>query len=141
MRLVCVAVALAASCATQSDAIELTPPPAAQDVAAPGQHDGQLFLAAPEAWALLTVDVHQPPFALRLPPALSRPGMVVSGIFRICVFGDGVVSSVDVRKSADRALVDRDWIQTLLTWRYRPLLRDGKAVPFCSDVPLSVTVK
>ena len=40
-----------------------------------------------------------------------------------------------------RNLVDPDWIQTLLTWRYRPLVRDGKAVPFCSDVPLSLTVK
>jgi hypothetical protein len=63
------------------------------------------------------------------------------GIFRLCVLAEGGVSSVDVRQSVDNVLVDPDWVQALLTWRFRPLVREGKAVPFCTDAPLSVTVK
>jgi hypothetical protein len=177
VRVVHVAVALAAGCATQSDSpsqrphglspamialrggdpqatsgweprvgtpgtpvMELIPPPAARDVAAPGEHDGHLFLSAPDAWALLAIDPTVRPHLLRVPPALGRPGTRMWGIFRLCVLAEGGVSTVDVRKSAVK-LVDGDWVQALLTWRFRPLVREGKAVPFCTDAPLSVTVK
>jgi periplasmic protein TonB len=73
-----------------------------------------------------------------LPPSINRPGMMVWGVFRICVAGDGHVSAVSIVKSAD-PLVDHDWMAKIKGWRYRPYSVDGRPVPFCH--PARIVVK
>jgi TonB family protein len=75
-------------------------------------------------------DINDPQYSPRLPPALNRSGMIVWGMFRICVTTDGRVSDVRIVKSAD-ALVDDGWMQTIRRWQYRPYSIEGRAVPFC----------
>ncbi len=73
-----------------------------------------------------------------LPPSINRPGMMVWGVFKICVGADGHVSNVSIIKSAD-PLVDQDWVGKIRNWQYRPYSVDGRPVPFCH--PARIVVK
>jgi hypothetical protein len=75
-------------------------------------------------------DLNDPRFRPGLPPQLNRAGMIVWGLFRICVAVDGHVDNVKIIKSAD-ALVDDRWLAVIRSWQYRPYSIEGRAVPFC----------
>jgi hypothetical protein len=85
-------------------------------------------------------DINDPRYRPNLPPALRRAGMMVWGMFRICVSIEGHVSDVRVLKSAD-ALVDDDWTATIRRWEYRPYSLDGRTIPFCHAARITVTAQ
>jgi hypothetical protein len=74
----------------------------------------------------------------RLPPELNSPGVVVWGLFRVCVDAAGMVSGVEVLKSTLPGGMDGDWIAKIEGWRYSPYLVDGRASPFCLPVRVQV---
>jgi periplasmic protein TonB len=75
-------------------------------------------------------DLSDPRYRPSLPPQLNRAGMIVWGLYRICVAVDGRVENVRVLKSADQ-LVDDRWVALIRSWEYRPYSIEGRAVPFC----------
>jgi protein TonB len=83
-------------------------------------------------------DLEDPRYRPTLPPPINRPGMIVWGVFKICVGADGHVSNVSIIKSAD-PLVDQDWVGKIRGWQYRPYSVDGRPVPFCH--PARIVVK
>lgn len=75
-------------------------------------------------------DLSDPRYRPSLPPQLNRAGMIVWGLYKICVAVDGHVDNVKVLKSADQ-LVDDRWVALIRSWEYRPYSIEGRAVPFC----------
>jgi protein TonB len=103
------------------------PPPPVQQLLPPNVGKGQL-----------AVDVQNDPrYKPGLPAQLNRAGMVIWGLFKICVSADGAVTDVKTIKAAD-PLVDADWIAKMRTWRYRPYSINGRPVPFCHPMRLEV---
>jgi hypothetical protein len=82
-------------------------------------------------------DINDPRFRPTLPGRLNRAGMMVWGLFRICVDTNGAVASVVIMKTAADE-VDADWTRVIRTWRYRPYVIDGRATPFCHTIRLEV---
>jgi protein TonB len=87
---------------------------------------------------LISDMANDPRYKPRLPPALNRAGMVVWGLFKLCVTATGSVQSVQVLKSADK-LVDNDWVAIMKTLQHRPYSIGGRPVPYC--YPLRVEVR
>ena len=83
-------------------------------------------------------DINDPQFRPSLPPALNRPGMVVRGLFRICVSKEGQVTEAKLLSSGD-APVASQWITVIRRWQYKPLTVDGRPTRFCH--PLMVEVQ
>jgi TonB family protein len=67
---------------------------------------------------------------MNLPRALLRAGATMQATVKLCVTAAGKVSSVNVLRSAGSA-VDQQLTGALSRWHYRPLLEDGRGVPFC----------
>src|SRR3954470_8927978 len=82
-------------------------------------------------------DLNDPRYRPTLPPQLNRGGMVVWGLFRICVTTSGRVKDVKILKSAD-ALVDNSWTQVIHRWEHRPYSSAGRPVPFCHAARIEV---
>lgn len=100
-------------------------------VPAPAVSAARTRQVAPKvAQGLLEVNVAADPYRVRPPAALQKMAGVLDTMVRICVNTSGGVSSVSVLKSADPGL-DRQITATVPRWRYRPLLDEGVAVPFC----------
>jgi TonB family protein len=59
-----------------------------------------------------------------------RAGMLYVVLAKICVARTGTVDSVSILKGAD-SMLDRNVVTTVKGWRYRPLMADNNAVPFC----------
>ena len=75
-----------------------------------------------------------------MPAALNRAGMTVWGMFKICVTAPGTVQDVKVIKTAD-PLADNDWMAKMRTWPYKPYSVNGRPVPFCYPVRLTVSAQ
>jgi protein TonB len=82
-------------------------------------------------------DLEDPRYRPVLPAILNRPGMVVRGLFRICVSVQGQVTDVKIVRSAD-PMVDNDWTTVIRRWQYRPFTLDGRPTPFCHPLMLEV---
>jgi protein TonB len=82
-------------------------------------------------------NLDDPRFRPVLPPSLNRGGMVVWGLFRVCVTTGGRVKDVKILRSAD-ALVDSTWSQVIARWEYRPYSMDGRPVAFCHTARIEV---
>jgi periplasmic protein TonB len=91
------------------------------------------FVAPNVASGQLAIDPHADPHRVRLPPALTRSGLQLWALVRVCVSRDGTVDDVRFLKSAD-PIVDPLVVQALRTWRYRPYQVNGRPVPFCTNV-------
>jgi protein TonB len=65
-----------------------------------------------------------------LPPSLNRAGASYVVMAKICVARTGNVDSVTLVKRAD-PLLDDGVVRTVKSWRFRPLLANDTAVPFC----------
>jgi hypothetical protein len=89
------------------------------------------------AGQLISDVLHDPRYTPTLPAQLNRAGMVVWGLYKICVSVAGTVTDVKVVKPAD-ALVDAPWIQKIKTWQYRPYSINGRPVPYCYPMRLEV---
>jgi hypothetical protein len=74
-----------------------------------------------------------------IPPHLNQRGMVLWGLYKVCVNRQGTVERVRTIKSALNPAIDLNWKTTIRTWRYQPYTVNGRPVPFCSPVRLQVT--
>jgi protein TonB len=83
-------------------------------------------MLAPQMGALQKISGDDPNF----PAALRRSGMIYVVLSKICVSRQGTVDSVSILKGTDPTL-DNNVVSTVKGWRYRPLLADSNAVPFC----------
>jgi len=83
-------------------------------------------MLAPQMGALQKISGDDPNF----PAALRRSGMVYVVLSKICVSRQGTVDSVSILKGTDPTL-DDNVVSAVKGWRYRPLLADNNAVPFC----------
>jgi protein TonB len=81
---------------------------------------------APQIGALYKESGDDPDF----PALLRRSGMFYVVIANICVSKTGSVDSVSILQGAD-SLLDANVVSAVKKWRYRPLLADNNAVPFC----------
>jgi len=86
---------------------------------------------------LISDMVNDPRYRPHLPAQLNRAGMVVWGLFKLCVTAQGSVQSVSVLKSADK-LVDGEWTNLLKTLQHRPYSIGGRPVPYCYPMRLEV---
>jgi hypothetical protein len=98
------------------------PPPA--EVAGARTISGRL------AKALLAIDSNADEYRVKLPPSLARAEMKLSAVVKMCVSAEGKVADLKLLKSADPA-IDPQIPAVLGKWRYKPLVVDGRAVPFC----------
>jgi periplasmic protein TonB len=106
--------------------------------AVPTQTETAKFLPPSVGKGQLISDMaNDPRYKPRLPPALNRAGMVVWGLFKLCVTATGSVQSVQVLKSADK-LVDNDWVAIMKTLQHRPYSIGGRPVPYCYPMRLEV---
>jgi len=63
----------------------------------------------------------------------------IAGAYKICVAGDGKIVSVGVLKSTGYPAYDTKIQSTILgTWRYRPVVVDGKPGPVCSGAKVTL---
>ncbi|HET6148580.1 MAG TPA: energy transducer TonB [Polyangia bacterium] len=83
-------------------------------------------MLAPQMGALQKQSGDDPDF----PAVLRRSGMVYVVLTKICVSRLGTVDSVSILKGTDPTL-DNNVVSAVRGWRYRPLLADSNAVPFC----------
>ena len=67
---------------------------------------------------------------MKLPPSLARAEMKLSAVVRMCVSAEGKVADLKLLKPADPA-IDPQIPAVLGKWRYKPLVVQGRAVPFC----------
>src|SRR5205085_3058245 len=58
----------------------------------------------------------------------------IIGSFKLCVTPDGNVASVNMLKATRFEKYDVKIMREMRTWRYRPYLVNGKAVPVCTAV-------
>jgi outer membrane biosynthesis protein TonB len=74
--------------------------------------------------------------------AIQRDGVDrVTGTFKLCVSASGQVASITPIKSTTYAGYDKRLVEGMRTWRYRPYVIDGRAVPVCSVVAFIYTMK
>lgn len=60
----------------------------------------------------------------------------VVGVFQVCVDSKGDVADIGVVRSTDFRSYDAKIQRQIRTWRYQPVLIDGKPAPFCTMVTL-----
>ena len=78
----------------------------------------------------LLIDPNAERYRVKLPPLLARSGETYTAMLKLCVSAEGGVTSVQVLKGAGAAL-DGQFPSVMGRWRYRPLLVEGVATPFC----------
>ncbi|HXU80088.1 MAG TPA: energy transducer TonB [Polyangia bacterium] len=93
------------------------------------------FLSPNVTKGYLAINPQEPQHRPHMPPGFA--GRTVSALLRVCTDRDGNVIEVTVMKGFDPS-VDAAFVAALRTWRYRPFLVDGRAVPFCTPVNYSV---
>ncbi|MBC8132211.1 MAG: energy transducer TonB [Deltaproteobacteria bacterium] len=69
------------------------------------------------------------------PTSLRTPGAKYLLLAKICVDVAGAVGSVTLLKKAHPTL-DKNVLETLKGWRFRPLMANGRPVPFCYPLPV-----
>jgi outer membrane biosynthesis protein TonB len=71
----------------------------------------------------------------RIPPALRSRMAAGSALARICVGVDGRVQSVTVIRATTE--MEDPLREAVGTWRYKPFLLKGRAVPVCFEMPFA----
>ena len=99
------------------------PPPAPKPT-------GPKIVSASVGRGQLLIDPNSERYRVKLPLALARTGDTYTAMLKLCVSAEGGVTSVQVLKGAGAAL-DGQFPSVMGRWRYRPLLVDGVATPFC----------
>jgi periplasmic protein TonB len=98
---------------------------------------GPVMVAPNVGTGMRITDHTKDPYKPTLPPALNRAGMVVWGLFKICVTAKGDVDKVTMLRPAD-PLVNDMWMAKIKTWKYKPYSVNGRAVPFCHPARIEV---
>jgi protein TonB len=98
------------------------------------------FLPPNVARGNLLIDPQSDQYRVKLPPALSKAGMVLWAMVKVCTNKEGRVDDVKIIKGADPS-VDPNIITTLKTWRYKPAVVEGRPVPFCTTVRYEIAAK
>jgi periplasmic protein TonB len=98
------------------------------------------FLPPNVAKGQLAIDPQQDEYRAKLPPALSKAGMTLWAMVKLCVKQDGSVEDVKILKGADPTL-DPSIVGALKRWRYRPYTVDGRPVPFCTNVRYEIAAR
>jgi outer membrane biosynthesis protein TonB len=96
----------------------------------PAEIAGARTISGRLAKALLAIDSNADEYRVKLPPSLARAEMKLSAVVKMCVSAEGKVADLKLLKSADPA-IDPQIPAVLGKWRYKPLVVDGRAVPFC----------
>jgi protein TonB len=113
-------------------AVEAPPPPVA-----PARERAPMMLGPKVGTSQRLSDVNDPRFRPSLPPHLNRPGIIVRGLFKICVSTQGQVSDVKMVSSAEPDVAS-GWTDVIRLWQYRPFTLDGRPTPFCHPLMLEV---
>jgi protein TonB len=92
----------------------------------PAPRKSSLARLEPEMGAKQKASGDDPEF----PAILRRAGTLYLVLAKVCVSRTGAVESVSISKGA-HPMLDEKVIAAVKDWRYRPLLADGNAVPFC----------
>jgi len=109
----------------RAPATSLSPKPVVRE-----QELGPKQLSSKLGHTRLAINPSAPAYRVRVPPALEHGGQSFNATVRICVSGQGKVTNVHVLRSAGAA-IDKQIPGVLSRWRYRPLVEDGRALPFC----------
>jgi protein TonB len=96
----------------------------------PPKPTGPKIVSASVGRGQLLIDPNAERYRVKLPTVLARTGETYTAMLRLCVSAQGSVTSVQVLKGAGPAL-DGQFPSVMGRWRYRPLLVDGVATPFC----------
>ena len=96
----------------------------------PAEIAGARTISGRLAKALLAIDSNADEYRVKLPPSLARAEMKLSAVVRMCVSAEGKVADLKLLKPADPA-IDPQIPAVLGKWRYKPLVVEGRAVPFC----------
>ena len=96
----------------------------------PPKPSGPKLVSASVGRAQLLIDPNAERYRVKLPLVLARTGETYTALLRLCVSAEGSVTSVQVLKGAGAAL-DGQFPSVMGRWRYRPLMVDGVATPFC----------
>lgn len=82
---------------------------------------------------LLTNPVTDPQYRVVMPAAFAGATMRLWAMVKICVSPQGGVSDVKVIKGMDPA-VDPLLVDKIRTWKYKPVMLDGRAISFCYNL-------
>lgn len=96
----------------------------------PPKPSGPKIVSAKVGRGQLLIDPNAERYRVKLPTALARTGETYTAMLRLCVSAAGNVTGVQLLKGAGPA-IDAQFPSVLSRWRYRPLLADGVATPFC----------
>ena len=96
----------------------------------PPKPTGPKIVSASVGRGQLLIDPNAERYRVKLPLALARTGDTYIAMLKLCVSAEGGVTSVQVLKGAGAAL-DGQFPSVMGRWRYRPLIVDGVATPFC----------
>jgi periplasmic protein TonB len=86
----------------------------------------------------LLIDPNDERYRVKLPPPLARSGETYVAMLKVCVSAQGTVTGVQLMKGATPAL-DSQFPSVIGRWRYRPLIADGVATPFCYPLRYEVS--
>jgi protein TonB len=92
----------------------------------PGPRSTPPRMVAPNMGAKQKASGDDPEF----PAILRRAGTLYVVLAKVCVSRTGTVDGVSILKGA-HPMLDAKVIAAVKAWRYRPLLADSNAVPFC----------
>jgi hypothetical protein len=85
-------------------------------------------------------DTTTAPYKPVIPAPYDRPGARYSGYFDVCVSTSGAVTDVTPERGTGVAAIDRQWEQTLRTWRFRPFSVYDTRIKFCGSVDVTVAI-
>jgi hypothetical protein len=105
-----------------------------------GAADAPKFVPPNAATRLLDIDPMDDRYRAKLPPELATPGALYWAMVKICASPKGDVTEVKLIKSA-HADVDPRIVEAMSRWRFKPLMVDGKAVPFCSNYRYQIATR
>lgn len=115
---------------TVHGAPRIVPAMAVREPPAPAPAPTPRMLGSRLAHERLVTNPRAEAYRVKLPPALASLGKPFTAKVRICVSERGAVTGVKILQSAGAA-IDAQIPSTLGRWRYRPLVENGAAVPFC----------
>lgn len=104
----------------------------------PPKPAGPKMLSAKLGRGQLLIDPNDERYRVKLPPPLARSGETYVALLKVCVSTQGTVTSVQLMKSATAA-IDGQFPSVIGRWRYRPLVADGVATPFCYPLRYEVS--
>lgn len=105
----------------------------------PPKPTAPLTLSAGQGRALLAINPNAPPnCCVKVPKALKRMGSFSAQV-RVCVSAGGQVTDARVTRGANPA-IDSQIPGYVRRWRYRPMLVQGQATPFCYSMTYVIDV-